>query len=674
MKLSQQSIHLRKIAAILLIFATHATMAGEVVLVRDGVATLPLIAGSEEPPVMELKESLKQISGADFKVLEAASAESGIFVGRKSDFPSLNVDGAEGLGPEGFVLQSDDRSLYLIAETPRGVQHAVTTFLHRLGCRWFFAGDEWTVIPHKKTIAGSWNERQIPSFAIQRAIWPAYGQNPKCRDDWDAWNRHNRMGAAMPIKVNHTGNGLNFRGDDFKQHPEWFAMVDGQRQPTKPCYSHPDVLQKAIQHALARAQDGEQMISMSPPDGLGYCQCPRCMSVLLRTEREEDKSTDFQPGPARSFSADDPIRANERVNMRETQKYQTTFGTRPDGTLVNVTSETLFHFVNQVAEAVAKKHPDVKIGCYAYSAYAHPPTFKLHPNVYIQITTQYRRTPLTIEQQFKAWGERTRLLGVREYYSVYQWDWDGPDPGRVRPDRLQQILKGFHESGVSAINAEASNNWGPRGLGYYVAAQLMWNVDADVAAVIRDFYEQAFGPAAIPMQRYYVRWYGPVAKVMQDPSAPDSPTNEAADDDQPPTATLENLRGAYRGLSDAARLVREEPAYRLRVDHLRMYIHYLVLRHRLRVAAQAEDKEEILQAIAAETVFGGRMEATNMIHVRPLIGKRFLDRFRDHRELLASLPEENHEGKNWRKYGAPPDHTELEHLWKEDGRILGLAD
>lgn len=110
----------------------------------------------------------------------------------------------------------------------------------------------------------------------------------------------------------------------------------------------------------------------------------------------------------------------------------------------------------------------------------------------------------------------------------------------------------------------------------------------------------------------------------------------------------------------------KQPDYRRRVDHLRMYLHYLVLRHRLRSAAEAGDNRGILAAIEAETVLGGRLNDTNMIHTRPLIGRAFARRFREFEPLLARLPEENREGRQWRRLGTSPSHQELESLWEED--------
>ena len=110
------------------------------------------------------------------------------------------------------------------------------------------------------------------------------------------------------------------------------------------------------------------------------------------------------------------------------------------------------------------------------SAYSHPPSFELHPNAYVQTTTAYRRTPLSLDEQLSALGKVSSQLGVREYYSVYQWDWDYPHAGKLTPAQLRTGLRFFHDRGVTAVNAEASNNWAARGLGYYLASQLMWDI------------------------------------------------------------------------------------------------------------------------------------------------------------------------------------------------------
>jgi hypothetical protein len=592
--------------------------------------------GSVEEPGAELGHYLQGITGRAFEITPAAPNRAGIHVGLVTDFSWLEIDRPEELGPEGFVLRSDGRSVYLVGTGPRGVQHAVTTFLQRLGCRWFFPGEAWEIIPKRETISGEWNERQEPAFSTQRRIWYGFGAFPSGRRDLSDWERHNRMGGPLEVRIGHTWHGLNPERD-FAQHPDWFALVDGRRQPTKPCYSHPGVLQCAKDAALAKAVRATGMISMTPPDGLGYCECKRCLAV---------------------FDGGKPFRV-----------HQSLFAHRPDGVLVNVTSETLFRFVNAVSAAVAEKHPGTLIGCYAYSAYSHPPSFPLHPNVYLQTTTAFRRTPVTLEEQIGAFGRKTRQVGIREYYSVYQWDWDYPGPGRVAPATLAKDLSFYHQSGVTAVNAEASNNWGARGLGYYLASQLMWDPDSDLEDLIGDFYRQAFGPAAKTMQNYYVRWYGSGVAVLggrHEPAERRDPFAEGSLDSKA-------LRAAYRDLDEAVRLVPADSDHRRRIDLIRMYAHYLFLRHRLHEAERSGDRARILDAIKAETVFGGRLADTHMIHSRPLIGKAFLRRFKKHEALLAGLAEAREAGRGWRRTGEPPTRPELEQLWAADKAELAMG-
>ena len=622
------------------LFAAHHACAAA--LVRDGAAQAPIVAAGASEAVTELHDVLQRVSGADFKIVKPTKSQAGLHVGLASDFPWLKLDDTSGLGPEGFIIKTEGDSVYLVAKELPGVQHAVTTFLQRLGCRWFFPGDVWAVIPTRPTIAGVWNERQTPSFPTQRRIWYGFGAYPRAGREHADWLRHNRMGGPIDVSIGHTWHGLN-PDKDFEAHPDWFALVAGKRQPTKPCYTHPEVLGIAIAAAMKRADAGDKMISQTPPDGLGYCECDRCKEV-------------FQGG--------EPF-----------AEYSSLFARRPDGVLVNITSETLFRFINQIAAAVAAKHPGTLIGCYAYSAYSHPPSFDLHPNVYLQTTTAYRRTPITLAEQLDAFGQKTRQLGVREYYSVFQWDWDYPDPGKLTPVQLQEDLKFFRGHGVTAVNAEASNNWGPRGLGYYVAAQLMWDVNADTKAIVRDFYENAFGPAAPAIERYYVRWYGPSAAALPGAGAGASDLPEQQTLLEKNVFNVEALKAAIGDLDEAGRLAGDRADVgdiRERVDQLRMYLHYLTLRYRLWQAQKAGDKAGVLAAIEAETVFGGRLADTNLVHTRALVGKAFPRRFRAFEKQLADVPEAQQSGKGWRKLGDPPGHDELDRLWAADKKLLGL--
>lgn len=613
--------------------------AAPVTLAENGRPLLPIVAGSSDVAVAEVKAHLDRITGGQFQVeqrpADAPRNKPGIFVGKPADFSASSLDPKlvkelEQLGPQGIVVVCREGGIFCLGNTDEGVAHAAVTLLRELGCRWFFPGEVWSVIPDRPTLRVDVNLRQRPAFPDQRRIWYGYGMYPQNRTDYEAWCRRNRQGGALHVSIGHTGYGLDFERD-FAAHPEWFALVDGRRQPTKPCFSHPAVLQRAIETARKQAAAGAAMISLSPPDGLGYCECPRCRQV---------------------FGGAEPQAA-----------HGTLFATRADGVLVNITSENLFRFVNRVAEALAEDYPDVLLGCYAYSAYSHPPSFVLHKNVYLQTTTSYRRTPLSLEEQLAQFGERTARLGIREYFSVYQWDWDDADPGRLRPAAMVRDLRFYHRCGVTAINAEASNNWGPRGLGYYVAAQGMWDPHLDVPAIVEEFLELAFGPAAEPMRRYYQRWYGDLSLRPDDLAAETQPSKAP-----PPSRSREALAAAFADLDEAARRTADSPACRARVDQLRMYWHFLWLRHQLHEAHRRQDREAIRAGVRAETVFGGRLADTNLVHARPLLGKAFPRRFRLQMDALEGVSEV--ELATWRQLGQPPTAEELQALWEADRRQL----
>lgn len=595
-------------------------------LVENGIAKLPIIAGSVAEPVTLLETYLTRMSGATFQRATAAPGVRGIYVGLPADFPGFELPNLEGMSEEAIYVYSDGANLYLLGGGPLGVRHAVTTFLTELGCRWFFPGKTWEVVPLQATIQGTWAIKHTPSYHTYRKISLGFGAYPRTGREFDAWNQANRMGGPEPISTGHTWYGIDPE-KDFAVHPEWFALDDGKRTKAKPCYSNPEVVQQMITHARAQAAAGSRSISLSAPDGLGYCTCPRCFAVFQGTE---------------------PYAA-----------HSSWFAKRADGEIVNVTSETLFAAANAVANALEADYPNVIIGVYGYSAYSHPPSFPLHRNVYVCIATSYRRTPLSLEEQLKAWGKRSQRVGIRDYWSVYQWDWDNPQPGPMHPFRLRQALRGYAENNASALITEASNNWGARGLGYYVGAKLLWDLDADVPGLIADFYRTAFGQAAYPVQRYYTRWYGPELAVL--PDTKDTPESGVWQQKEL-VESRRTLHGAFADLDQAYQLVKDTPGPRERVDALRMYAYYLYLRWQQWDASAKKQPEAIMAAIRAETAFGAQLTYTNMIHSRPLLGKAFERRFRSNADMLAKM-EDAGKDSPWRQPAEAPTAEAFAALW-----------
>jgi hypothetical protein len=395
------------------------------------------------------------------------------------------------------------------------------------------------------------------------------------------------------------------------------------------------VIAQMTRYALRQAAAGASSVTMTPADGLGYCECDGCKQV-------------FQGG--------EPFR-----------EHGTMFAKRPDGVLVNITTETLFRAITEAAKALEKDYPNVILGCYAYSAYAHPPSFELHPQIYVQTTTAMRRTSLGLDDQMHAWAAAGPEVGIRDYWEIYQSDWDNPQLTKagtremaMQPTLLARDLRTFHyDYKAVGLNTEMGNNWAVRGLSYYVAAQVLWDPKVDESKLIREFYEMSFGPAAGVMQRYYVRWNGPGAAVL----ASDVPlSTQDVWTDRDLAGSQRTLTEMFTELDQAAALLANHPQHLRRVEDLKMYAYFLWLRLNYWKAAASGDGETIVKAIGEKVSYNGRLTYTNMVHSRPLLGKRFERRYAAHMDLLRELPEAK-EGGAWRQVGTPPTSAELATLW-----------
>ena len=59
-----------------------------------------------------------------------------------------------------------------------------------------------------------------------------------------------------------------------------------------------------------------------------------------------------------------------------------------------------------------------------------------------------------------------------------------------------------HELHVAGWRTECMTNWAGSSPSLYVAHKLMWDHTANVGAILDDYCQKSFGPAAGPMRRY----------------------------------------------------------------------------------------------------------------------------------------------------------------------------
>ncbi len=407
-----------------------------------------------------LADYRSRITGATIEVI-AGDGASGLVVGTVADFPDWRgelpqtVDDEE---REWYQLRSHAGGLTLIGTTDLAVEHAVWDLLYRLGYRQFFPGPNWEVVPHAPDLSIAVNVVERPSY-YSRLIWYGFGPWDHARDHYFDWCRKNRVALGIDLHTGHIGEQLREKYDKvFREHPEYLALVNGERTSDKFCISNPGLRQLVVDNALAHFAEHPEADSLSvePSDGLGWCECPECAKLGSPSTRA-------------------------------------------------------VILANAVATAVSQKHPGKWFGMYAYGGHVAPPEIDVHPRLVVSVATAFGSAGLSFTELMKGWRSRGATLGIREYFAVSPWDRDVPGgPTAARGADLEYLIRTipeFHENGARFFTAESSDNWGLCGLGYYLASRMLWDVreatPERLESIRLDFLEHAFGPAREPMDRFY---------------------------------------------------------------------------------------------------------------------------------------------------------------------------
>lgn len=367
-------------------------------------------------------------------------------------------------GIEAFAITADDKTVQVMGNSNAGLSHGVFSYLHTIGYRFYFPNKEWHIIPSNPRLFQKINTVSGPYF-YHRRIWYGYGTGSKIADaDYAFWVKANRMGGSINAYFGHSyGNIMARNKEEFAKHPEWLWPKATPNMTytgdEKFDVSNEELIQllikdteKQIELSLKNKTEAYKMISLAPSDGLGTCNSPACQKIGTITDR-------------------------------------------------------VYYPVNRVAKAISKKYPSTLIGCLAYGEYIAPPTKKVEPNVFVGITTAFNTTKYSTEQLVDQWRQKGAITGIYDYFSWYAWDQDLPGQSLAsRPNDIVNTLKKYQAVGVRAYEGESSQGWISKGLGYYLAANTMWNPSFNAAAAKTEFFKRCFLNAAAPMEKLWNEW------------------------------------------------------------------------------------------------------------------------------------------------------------------------
>jgi len=512
---------MRTLALLLVCLASSSLVAADTVaLAKDKRALLSVIVSEKASPALrataaEFAAMLGRFSGTEFKV-ENGDGSCGIVLGMPTDFAKLPFEIKFGPGPferEDYLLRSQPNALYLLGATDLAVSHATWDILYRFGHRQFFPGATWEYTPPTADLSLAIDTRESPSFNARR-IWYNWGLWGYNDQPYHQWCVRNRMIKGFDLNSGHAyDNILASNKAEFEKHPEYLALNNGERRTKggdiKFCISNPDLRKLVANYAVEMVKKNPKLdsVSMDPSDGGNWCECDACAKV-------------------------------------------------------GSVSTRVLTLANEVAEAINNLGLGPKyVGMYAYNKHSAPPQIKAHPNVIASATTAFIGGGFTFDQVVEGWQKQGVTIGVYDYLSVVDWDWNLPRGGAgSRPEHVRNALTKFHKMGARFYDAESGDCWGPCGLGYYTASRVLWNVkDGEkLEALTEDFLEKCFGSAKEPMREFY--------RLITADSQRRSPSDMTG--------------RMYRQL-DAARKATNDPAVLARITDLILYTRHAELYYAL---------------------------------------------------------------------------------------------
>lgn len=418
---------MRALFAILLLVTRCAS--AQVTLVADGRSAYRIVLPGEplkadRDAAAILQRYIGQMSGATLPIVQSATGPS-IFLGRSTK-----------VHDDGFIIYTQGENLYIQGGHGRATVYGVYDFLDRyLGCKKYDAGPAY--IPHKPTITvEAIDDLQNPAFLYRETYYPSafdaefleWHHLHQFTDLWGVWG-HSFFKYVPPATY-------------FAAHPEYFALVDGQRRATQLCLSNDTVFQltvAALKQRMAHSPDALYW-SIAPNDDNGYCTCDRCRRLTP--------------------------------------------------------TEALVRFVNRVAAVF----PDKVFTTLAYGYTIAPSVTSPASNVYVMLSAidapRQHAAPATLD----AWARLTPRLMLWDYTTQFT-NYVAPFPdyaflGANLQYALAHGIRGVFSQGSGETYSDMS------AYNAYVQAALLWNPSVNLAQLTKEFCNGYYGPAGPFIEQY----------------------------------------------------------------------------------------------------------------------------------------------------------------------------
>lgn len=467
---------LKIMLAILAVMLSFNSLEAKRTLFRNGKSSYTIVlpsdpSASERTAARELQDYIRQIGGVVIPVASIDSVPDGIFSRKTRIYVGWNErTGVQqpAADDEGFTVKGKGPSIFIYGGSERGTMYGVYSFLEKeFGVRWYTP--ECTVVPQASRYSYSKFEySEAPALKYRFVQY-----NNANRDE--AWMAHNRNNSAWTVADNEYGGisaywsahtfGYFVPADKyFKEHPEYFSVKDGKRIPNgQLCLTNPDVLEicKEGMKKVIAENPLYWVYSLSQNDNMLPCECDECKAL------------------------------EERYGGH---------------------SGAMVWFVNQVADEIKPLFPEKYIGTFAYQYTRHAPeNIVPKDNVVIRLcsiecdfshpidSTEYNRPFM---DDLETWASKAPNLFIWDYVVNFN-QYLAPYPNF---QSLASNIRTFRDHKAIGIQEEA--NYQSDGgefseMKAWVLAKLLWNPELDTDALVDEFIEAYYGPAAASVHSYF---------------------------------------------------------------------------------------------------------------------------------------------------------------------------
>jgi len=495
----------------------------ELTLAENGTTQYRIVVGTDATPQVravarDFAEHFEAITGVPISIDidQSERTEREILIGPSRHLEELvKAIQWDDLDGEQYLIFTRDHSLVLTGGKTRGVPNAVYTFLDEiLGCRWY--APDCAVIPKKPTLklkalhwqrAPTFKRRCVFLANASRPLWAArmrlngFVPEVRCANHgettrWEEVRDHPLLAASWFPACTSVNNyfhtlrtGALLTSADARAHPEFFALIDGSRNPgAQICYTNPDLVSFIAQRARMwlEINPNARYISISQADTDLICQCESCKAAASRFTYTQHRT---------------PTGSLTRPDYKVSSHAQTGL---------------LMTFVNAVARRIAKDYPDILVHTFSYNNTLFVPNeVVVEPNVIVEyacLSACYFHTFATCaynEGLQPFWSDLQRWSNRADHVWVWWYDIYLPifHPVAMLGHWRENLLE-WRDVGVEGVTIQANQLGGyldqqwMQQLRAYVYAKTLWDPTRDVWELAEEFCDAYYGAAAQPMLAY----------------------------------------------------------------------------------------------------------------------------------------------------------------------------